>query len=97
MGRYGRVALIEDIARETTGLSERQIAQVLDAAIGIISTRLAEGQGVTLTGFGTFRRVTRAPRRGRHIRTGETIDIPRRYGVSFAPGSALKARLRIDR
>lgn len=91
MKRYGKTLLIEAVVARTSGLTTRQVGQVLDATLAIISERLASGGEVTLTGFGTFRPSRRGARTGRHIRTGETIAIPARYAVRFTPGSELKA------
>ncbi len=91
MERYGKTAVIEAVTARTVGLTNRQVGQVVDATLAVISERLAQGQDVTLTGFGTFRRVRRGARSGRHIRTGETIAIPERVGVRFTPGAELKA------
>jgi DNA-binding protein HU-beta len=91
MERYGKTALVEAITARTSGLTARQVGQVVDACLAVISERLADGQDVTLTGFGTFRRTERGARSGRHVRTGEPIAIPARTGVRFTPGSELKA------
>ena len=91
MERYGKTALVETITARTSGLTARQVGQVVDAVLTVISEQVAQGQVVPLTGFGTFRRTERGARTGRHVRTGEPIAIPARTGVRFTPGSELKA------
>ena len=51
---------------------------------------LAEGDKVSLIGFGTFSVKTRAARTGLNPRTKETIEIPESKVPAFKAGSALK-------
>jgi len=88
---YGKTSLIDDITANTQGYSRRQVAEIVDTALDMIKQKVSQGQNVTLTGFGTFRRTERGARTGRHVRTGEPIAIPARTGVRFTPGSELKA------
>jgi DNA-binding protein HU-beta len=88
---YGKTSLIDDVTAKTQGYNRRQVAEILDAALNTIKQRVAEGQNVTLTGFGTFRRSERAARSGTNIRTRERIDIPAQQSVRFTPGSEFKS------
>ena len=51
---------------------------------------LAAGESVTFTGFGSFKVVERAARKGRNPRTNEEITIPSSKVVKFTPGKGLK-------
>ena len=51
------------------------------------------GDRVTLTGFGTFKFVTRGAFEGSDPRTGESIDIPARNTISFKPAAEVKRRI----
>jgi DNA-binding protein HU-beta len=88
---YGKTNLIDDITASTQGYSRRQVAEIVDAALKVITDKVRAGQNVTVTGFGTFRRTERAARRGTNIRTREPIDIPAQSTVRFTPGSEFKA------
>ncbi len=77
-GTYGKQALVKDVAS-------------LDATLKTIQEQVAGGQNATLTGFGTFRRSTRAERQGTNIRTREAITIPAANVARFTPGSEFKA------
>lgn len=88
---YGKQALVKDVASHVPGLSQQQVGAVLDAALKAIQEQVASGQSVTLTGFGTFRRSTRAERQGTNIRTRQTITIPAANVARFTPGSEFKA------
>jgi DNA-binding protein HU-beta len=88
---YGKTSLIDDITATTQGYSRKAVAEILDAALDMIGRKVAGGQNVTLTGFGTFRQSQRAARTGTNIRTGQKIQIPASRGVHFTAGSELKA------
>ena len=83
---YGKTSLIEEVTAQTQGYSRRQVAEIVDAALDTIKQKVASGQNVTLTGFGTFRRSQRAARMGTNIRTREKIRIPAQTSVRFTPG-----------
>jgi nucleoid DNA-binding protein len=87
---YGKTSLIEEVTAQTQGYSRRQVAEIVDAALDTIKQKVASGQNVTLTGFGTFRRSQRAARMGTNIRTREKIRIPAQTSVRFTPGSEFK-------
>lgn len=88
---YGKTSLIDDITARTQGYSRRQVAEIVDAALSTIQQKVKEGQNVTLTGFGTFRKSQRAARTGTNIRTRQKIQIPAQTSVRFTPGSSFKA------
>jgi len=88
---YGKTSLIDDVTAHTQGYSRRQVAEIIDAALNTIKQKVAAGQNVTLTGFGTFRRSERAARAGTNIRTRERIEIPAQQSVRFTPGSEFKS------
>ena len=88
---YGKTSLIDDITANTQGYSRRQVAEIVDSALDTIARKVASGQNVTLTGFGTFRRSQRAARQGTNIRTGQKIQIPAQNSVRFTPGSEFKS------
>ena len=71
-----KTELIQSIKNET-GLSVSQIATVVNSAIDIIKKKVADGDNVRITDFGTFGVRNRAERNGRNPQTGEEIIIPR--------------------
>jgi DNA-binding protein HU-beta len=54
---------------------------------------LAEGDKVTLVGFGSFEPRTRQAREGRNPSTGQPIKIPATIVPAFAAGKAFKQAL----
>src|SRR5215207_267886 len=88
---YGKTALVDDVTARTQGYSRRQVSEIVDATLQAIREQVQNGQNVTLTGFGTFRRTERAARTGTNIRTRQRIQIPAQKSVRFTPGSEFKA------
>ncbi len=72
------------------GITKKQAGEVVDALVGAIKDALAEGDKVSLVGFGTFSVKERAAREGRNPRTGKKIKIPKKKVPSFRPGKELK-------
>lgn len=38
---------------------------------------------LVIAGFGSFKKVTKAPRKARNPRTGETVDVPAKTVITF--------------
>jgi DNA-binding protein HU-beta len=72
------------------GITKKQAAQVVDCVIDAVKDALADGDKVSLIGFGTFSVKERAAREGRNPRTGKKIKIPKKKVPSFRAGKALK-------
>jgi len=85
--------LIDAISSET-GASRAEAGRFLDAVINQITKTVADGNKVTLTGFGTFESVTRAARTGRNPKTGELIQIVATVTPKFSAGATFKAEVK---
>ena len=84
-------AEIEEQVRQIHGNLSRQEAQVLvDMVFNLIKQTLSRGESVQISGFGQFEVRHNAARKGRNIKTGQTVPIAPRQGVAFRPGQALK-------
>lgn len=81
--------LIEDVA-EATGLTKKDVTEVLNGFMDTVKGHLQAGEKVTLTGFGTFEVRERAAREGRNPQTGETIQIKASKTPAFKAGKELK-------
>lgn len=84
-----KVEFVEAVA-EKTGLTKVDSAKAIDAVFATITEVLANGDKLSLVGFGTFGVSERKAREGRNPRTGETVTIAARKAVTFKPGTALK-------
>jgi len=84
--------LINKVA-EQTGIAHSMLDVVLGRTLHTIESALAEGEQVSIHGFGTFSPKTRKARQGRNPRTGETIEIAQSRAVAFKPAKNLKDAL----
>ena len=84
-----KAELVEEVAREV-GLTKKDTNSVIDAMTSAITDALANGNKVTLVGFGTFLIQRRKARQGVNPQTGAKINIPAKDVPKFRPGSALK-------
>lgn len=81
--------LINEIANNT-GSSKKDASAALEATLQAISNALKTGNSVTLIGFGTFKTIRTAARKGRNPQNGQEITIPAGTRVRFTAGKALK-------
>ena len=81
--------LIDAIA-SGANLSKADAARALNATTGAVTSAMASGDGVQLTGFGSFVVRSRAARTGRNPQTGATIQIKASNVAAFKAGKALK-------
>ena len=70
--------------------SKAEGGRALDAVLTTITSVLSKGDGVTITGFGTFSARKRAARMGVNPKTGEKIHIPAMTVPKFKAGKGLK-------
>ena len=81
--------LIAQVA-EKTSLTKKDSAAAIDAVFAAITAALAQGDGLSLTGFGSFAVAERAAKEGRNPKTGEKMAIAASKTVKFKPGKSLK-------
>ncbi|SMN14634.1 DNA-binding protein HU-beta [uncultured Candidatus Thioglobus sp.] len=81
--------LIEAIAT-AADLTKADAGKALNAFTGAVTGAMVSGDGVQLTGFGSFVVRDRAARTGRNPQTGATIQIKASKVVAFKAGKALK-------
>lgn len=70
--------------------SEKAALNIMDELFDDIMLSVAEGEVVTLPGFGTFKKRTRAARKGRNPSTGAALDIPEKAVPAFSSGTVFK-------
>jgi len=71
-------------------ISKKDAEAAVSAVIASITDALADGDKVSLVGFGTFEVKERAARTGLNPRTGEKLSIPASKAPAFKAGKALK-------
>lgn len=80
------IAVVSEKTQLTKKDSEKAVAAVIDA----ITEALAEGEKVSIVGFGTFEVKERAERMGHNPQTGEPMPIAASKAPVFKAGKALK-------
>lgn len=81
--------LIEAAAKKAA-LTQKQINAALDAVIDCITEAVADGDKVTLVGFGSWEARERKGREGRNPKTGEVLNIPATVVPAFSAGKQFK-------
>lgn len=77
-------------------VSKKSVQAVIDATFEEIKTAIKDENRFLFPGFGTFSQKTRAARKGRNPKTGETIDIKSQKTVTFKPAQSLRDFLTLD-
>lgn len=82
--------LVEAVAKHC-GCTKKMAGDCVDGMLSVITTALAAGGTVTLTGFGTFKTSKRAARTGVNPQNpSQKIQIPATTVASFKAGKKLK-------
>ena len=84
--------LIEAVASQL-GESKAEASRALEAVINCITEGVRHDRSVTIVGFGTFTKKTRAARTGRNPATGQPMEIKASTTVGFRASPALKEEL----
>lgn len=81
--------LVQKLATQCD-ISKPKAEAALSALLSGISEALANGETVSLTGFGSFTVKQRPARTGRNPATGESLTIPASAVPAFKAGKSLK-------
>lgn len=81
--------LVDTIAAKAQ-TSKKDADAILTATLDSIMEAVANGEKVTLVGFGTFEPRQRAAREGRNPQTGKAIQIPATTVPAFSAGKQFK-------
>ena len=84
-----RTELVEKAAA-SADVSKATAGRVVEAVFDSLTGALANGESVSLVGFGTFSVKNRAARTGRNPQTGASIQIAASRVPSFKAGKGLK-------
>lgn len=87
-----KTELIAQISAKT-GFTKKDSEKALNAAIEAVSAALANGEKVSVAGFGTFEAKVRPARIGRNPKTLETIEIAASRVPAFKAGKTLKDKV----
>lgn len=79
---------------EEIGLTQLKTKEIVQKTFdAIVETLVTDGR-IELRNFGVFEVKRRAPRKARNPKTGDKVDVPAKYVVSFKPGKEMEERVR---
>ncbi len=87
-----RMELAAKVA-ERTELTVKQSSAAITAMLDAIAETIADGEDVSLYGFGTFRARERSARVVQHPTSGKTVQVPAGRRVTFSAALALRRKL----
>ncbi|MBD0334615.1 MAG: HU family DNA-binding protein [Cyanobacteria bacterium Co-bin13] len=87
-----KAELIDKVA-EKANVTKKEADALITAFTESVVEAVAEGQKVTLVGFGTFEPRSRAEREGRNPKTGEAMKIPASTVPVFSAGKLFKEKV----
>ncbi|MEJ2110026.1 MAG: HU family DNA-binding protein [Acidobacteriota bacterium] len=73
------------------GLAYADAKKIVDLILETIKGKLARGERVVLSGFGSFTVKRRKDKKGVNPQTGQPVLIPGRNAVKFTPSKYLKS------
>jgi len=82
--------LISAVARET-GISEEEATKIIEAFVAEIKAGLANGEKVTISGFGTFLLSKRRAKTFINPKTKQTHQIPEKMLPQFRAGTDFRS------
>ena len=85
--------LILKLSESNPHLYQRDLERIVSSIFDEISTALSRGDRVELRGFGAFSVKTRDARTGRNPRTGQSVDVGKKFVPFFKSGKDLRERL----
>ncbi len=85
--------LIQRMLEQNPHLYQRDVERIVATIFDEMSSALANGDRVELRGFGAFSVKARAPRIGRNPRTGEVVNVSKKFVPFFKAGKELRDRI----
>ena len=78
---------------EEIGLTQLKTKEIVQKTFdAIVETLVTEGR-IELRNFGVFEVKKRAARKARNPKTGDKVDVPEKYVVTFKPGKEMEERV----
>jgi integration host factor subunit beta len=79
---------------EEIGLAQLKTKEIVQKTFDAIVETLVEEGRIELRNFGVFEVKKRAARKARNPRTGQRVDVPEKFVVTFKPGKEMEERVR---
>ncbi|WP_341530208.1 HU family DNA-binding protein [Nostoc sp. UHCC 0302] len=84
--------LVDAVAAKAN-VTKKQADEIISAFLSVVTEVVANGEKITLVGFGSFERRERSEREGRNPKTQETMTIPATRVPAFSPGKLFKEKV----
>ena len=84
--------LVDAVAAKAN-ITKKEALEVISAFLEVVTEAVANGDKVTLVGFGSFERRDRSQREGRNPKTNEPMTIPATKVPAFSPGKQFKEKV----
>jgi integration host factor subunit beta len=85
--------LVMRISEQNPHLYQRDVENIVNTVLKVITEALKRGDRVELRGFGAFAVKRREARIGRNPRTGEKVDVQEKAVPAFKTGKEMRLRL----
>jgi integration host factor subunit beta len=85
--------LIEILSARHSLLAPKDAELAVKTMLDAMSQTLAQGDRIEIRGFGSFGLNYRPPRTGRNPKTGEKVQVPKKYVPHFKAGKELRERV----
>lgn len=80
---------------EEIGLSQAKTKEIVQKTFDAIIDALVTERRIEFRNFGVFEVKKRAGRRARNPQTGEMVNVPERFVVTFKPGKEMDQRVKL--
>jgi integration host factor subunit alpha len=84
---------LAEMVVQKVGLPRNESQEMVELVIKVLSDRLAEGEAVKLSSFGSFNIRQKGERVGRNPKTGKEVPITPRRVLVFRPSNIMKDRI----
>jgi nucleoid DNA-binding protein len=79
---------------EEIGMTQLKTKEIVQKTFDAIVETLVEEGRIELRNFGVFEVKRRAARKARNPRTGDRVDVPEKFVVTFKPGKEMEERVK---
>ena len=76
------------------GMTQLRTKEIVQKTFNAIVETLVDEHRIELRNFGVFEVKARAARKARNPRTGERVDVPEKFVVTFKPGKEMEEKVR---
>ena len=80
---------------EAIGMTQLKTKEIVQKTFDAIVETLVEEKRIELRNFGVFEVKERAARKARNPRTGQRVDVPEKFVVTFKPGKEMEEKVRL--